>query len=79
MDSLNKILNNKKLNEPPELVNLREYIKLRYKDNNISTKLNKDNITIQVHSASLANIIRLNLNQIKTDLNIVKRIQIIII
>lgn len=69
MDSINTILGNKEFAEPENIEKLKSYIESEF-NSKARIRLNSKGLTIIVNSSALANTIRLQLPQIKRQLNI---------
>lgn len=73
MDSIKSLLSEKDFSEPEEIDNLKKYIKSKY-DSYCEIRLNPKGLIIVAESSALANTIKLNLPEIKRELNIGQRV-----
>ncbi|HEY1644917.1 MAG TPA: hypothetical protein VGF75_00850 [Candidatus Saccharimonadales bacterium] len=69
MDSLSAILGNKDFSEPEEITKLKGYISAKYNSTS-EIRQNPKGLTIVVGSSALASALRLNMPQMKRELNI---------
>jgi hypothetical protein len=75
MDSINTILGDKDFKEPEEFEKLKDYIESIY-GSRPEIRLNPKGLVIVVASSGLANSLRLNLPELKRQLNIDQNINI---
>jgi hypothetical protein len=78
MDSIQNVLKDYSYQKPDSMQVLKEYILKTYKFEP-KLSINRSNIVIQVKSASLASNLRLNLPNIKSELNITEKLTILIV
>ncbi|HSX47323.1 MAG TPA: hypothetical protein VLF63_00970, partial [Patescibacteria group bacterium] len=64
MDEIRKLLSQKKYNQPPEILKIKEFVKNKYKAV-VSVKIQQNNFILTVDNASLASSIRLNIVELK--------------
>ncbi|HUD06154.1 MAG TPA: hypothetical protein VMR18_04555 [Candidatus Saccharimonadales bacterium] len=65
MDSINDILSNKQVSEPPENNAIRKYVKNNF-NSSVMVVSQKSTIIITAPSSSLANALRLNTRQLQS-------------
>ena len=77
MDNIRDILTKRRFNPPDEIVLLKKYIQINF---DIDSEIinTKNTIIIKINSASVASILRTRIDKIKSELNVPKKIQIII-
>ncbi|MCL5113090.1 MAG: hypothetical protein M1554_01255 [Patescibacteria group bacterium] len=77
MDDIRDILTKRRFNPPDEIVLLKKYIQINF---DIDSEIinTKNTIIIKINSASVASILRTRIDKIKSELNVPKKIQIII-
>jgi hypothetical protein len=77
MDDIRDILTKRRFNPPDEIVLLKKYIQINF---DIDSEIinTKNTIIIKINSASVASILRTRIDKIKSELNMPKKIQIII-
>jgi hypothetical protein len=77
MDNIRDILTKRRFNPPDEIVLLKKYIQINF---DIDSEIinTKNTIIIKINSASVASILRTRIDKIKSELNMPKKIQIII-
>lgn len=73
MDSLHTILSNKDFDEPPEMSAIKKYVQDEFKTD-VGVQVRDKDIVVTVHSASLANTLRLRGPEIKRRCQLDKKI-----
>jgi hypothetical protein len=73
MDSLFTILGNKDYDEPPEIENIKQFVRSEF-DVSVGVQVRNRDIVISVPNAALANTLRLRQQDIKKRLKIDKRL-----
>ena len=71
--SLGDLLANRNFDEPREMVAIKQFVKETY-DEDCEVLIHERDITITVHSASLANALRLKVNEVRATAQTTKRL-----
>jgi hypothetical protein len=73
MDDIAKLIKDKNFTEPPEIKSIKNFILSNY-DEKAKVSIQKDSIVISVGSSSLANVLRLNSQELIKSCHITKRL-----
>lgn len=76
MDGLGDILLRKDFDEPPEVRNIKEYVRRYYNDAEVRVTMQKHGIVVTARSAALIGSLRMNLPKLQAAANTAKRIML---